>query len=98
DRVDVDDRISRTRLVTRYGYHHGYFDGVEREFRGFGMVEQWDSEAFAALADDPGADIDGASTLPPMLTRSWFHTGAFVQGARVSLQFRQAYWQGPRPP
>ena len=25
-------------------YHHGYFDGVEREFRGFGLVEQLDTE------------------------------------------------------
>ena len=44
------DRISRNRFVTRYAYHHGYFDGVEREFRGFGMVEQWDTEEFAALS------------------------------------------------
>jgi hypothetical protein len=42
------DRVSRNRFVTRYAYHHGYFDGVEREFRGFGMVEQWDTEEFAA--------------------------------------------------
>ena len=30
----------------RYAYHHGYFDGVEREFRGFGRVEQVDVEDF----------------------------------------------------
>ena len=23
---------------------YSYFDGQEREFRGFGMVEQWDTE------------------------------------------------------
>jgi hypothetical protein len=45
------DHISRNRFVTRYAYHHGYFDGEEREFRGFGMVEQWDTEQFAALAE-----------------------------------------------
>ena len=50
ERVETYDRISRNRFVTRYAYHHGYFDGVEREFRGFGMVEQWDTEEFAALS------------------------------------------------
>ncbi|MCP4288289.1 MAG: hypothetical protein GY792_28290, partial [Gammaproteobacteria bacterium] len=47
ERVETFDHISRNRFVTRYAYHHGYFDGVEREFRGFGMVEQWDTERFA---------------------------------------------------
>ena len=50
ERVETYDRISRNRFVTRYAYHHGYFDGEEREFRGFGMVEQWDTEEFAALS------------------------------------------------
>ena len=50
ERVETYDRISRNRFVTRYAYHHGYFDGVEREFRGFGMVEQWDTEEIAALS------------------------------------------------
>jgi Insecticide toxin TcdB middle/N-terminal region len=36
ERVETYDRISRNRFVTRYAYHHGYFDGEEREFRGFG--------------------------------------------------------------
>ena len=35
--------MSRVRFVSEYRYHHGYFDGAEREFRGFGMVEQTDS-------------------------------------------------------
>ena len=46
ERVETIDWIGRNRLVTRYAYHHGYFDGYEREFRGFGMVEQWDTEEF----------------------------------------------------
>ena len=50
ERVETYDHISRNRFVTRYAYHHGYFDGEEREFRGFGMVEQWDTEEFAALS------------------------------------------------
>ncbi len=44
ERVETLDRISRNRFVTRYRYRHGYFDGGEREFRGFGRVDQWDTE------------------------------------------------------
>ncbi|HUG66473.1 MAG TPA: SpvB/TcaC N-terminal domain-containing protein, partial [Pirellulaceae bacterium] len=36
ERVETYDRISGNRFLTRYAYHHGYFDGTEREFRGFG--------------------------------------------------------------
>ena len=40
ERVETNDRVNRNRFVTRYSYHHGFYDGFEREFRGFGMVEQ----------------------------------------------------------
>ena len=36
--------------VNDYTYHHGYYDGLEREFRGFGMVETWDTESFEAFS------------------------------------------------
>ena len=51
ERVETYDRVSRNRFVTRYSYHHGFYDGVEREFRGFGRVDQLDTEAFAALSE-----------------------------------------------
>ena len=95
DHVEVYDAISRTRFATRYAYHHGYYDGVEREFRGFGMVEQWDSETFAAFAGDPAVNLDEANALPPVLTRTWFHTGAYLQGARISLLFKDQYYREP---
>jgi RHS repeat-associated protein len=91
ERVETYDRISGNRFVTRYAYHHGYFDGTEREFRGFGMVEQWDTEEFAALSErssfPTGANIDQASHIPPALTRSWFHTGAYLDRNRISNFF-----------
>ncbi|HEV8483197.1 MAG TPA: SpvB/TcaC N-terminal domain-containing protein, partial [Blastocatellia bacterium] len=86
--VETYDWISRNYFVTRYAYHHGYFDGVEREFRGFGMVEQWDTEEFAALSssgDFPtGANVDPTSHVPPVLTKTWFHTGVYVGRDHVS--------------
>ena len=45
-RVEVIDAISGGKLTTEYRYHHGYWDGAEREFRGFGRVEQRDTETF----------------------------------------------------
>jgi RHS repeat-associated protein len=87
ERVEIYDHISRNRFVTRYSYHHGYFDGDEREFRGFGRVDQWDTEEFAALVggDLPAGDnVDPASHVPPVLTRTWFHTGAFIRRDHIS--------------
>ena len=88
ERVETYDRISRNHFVTRYAYHHGYFDGFEREFRGFGMVEQWDTEEFAALTEGgtlpEATNLDAASHVPPVLTRTWFHTGVYVGREHVS--------------
>lgn len=95
ERVETLDRVAGSRFVTRYAYHHGYFDGPEREFRGFGMVEQWDTGEFAALGPVPGGtNLDASSHVPPVLTRTWFHTGA-PDDAAGSLpdRFRAGYYQ-----
>ena len=80
ERVDTYDHISGNHFTTRYAYHHGYFDGKEREFRGFGMVEQWDSED--TLRE--GTNLVAASRVPPVLTRTWFHTGIYLGRDHVS--------------
>lgn len=91
ERVQSYDHISRNRFVTRYSYHHGYFDGEEREFRGFARVDQLDTEAFAALAVDgvlpDDTNVDAASHVPPVLTKTWFHTGVYFGGERISNFF-----------
>jgi hypothetical protein len=101
DRVEIRDRVTKNRFVTRYAYHHGYFDGPEREFRGFGLVEQWDTEEFAVLnasADFPDAtNVDAASHVPPVYTRSWYHTGVYLQGGRISRLFEEDYYQEADP-
>ncbi len=99
ERMETYDRISRNRFVSRFAYHHGFFDGVEREFRGFGMVEQWDTEEFAALSESDafpaGDNVEAASHVPPTLTRTWIHTGAFRRGAAISRQFETEYYREP---
>src|SRR5208283_1630663 len=99
ERVETYDRISRNHFVTRYTYHHGYYDGVEREFRGFGMVEQLDTEQFKALAAGgapaEAANLDAASHVPPVRTRTWFHTGVFVDHQRISRHLAHQYYGAP---
>ena len=87
-----------TRKASRYAYHHGYFDGYEREFRGFGLVEQWDTEEFradTAFDDDDFVNWDTQSWSPPMLTRTWYHTGAFLHAPEVSQRYVSEYWTEP---
>ena len=97
DRVETIDRVNRNRFTTRYAYHHGYSDGFEREFRGFGLVEHWDTEDLAVLEAATGGfeNLDPASDLPPVLTRTWIHTGVFPGEDWVSRQYAREYWHQP---
>lgn len=90
--VETYDHISQSRFVSRYHYHHGYFDGQEREFRGFGMVEQWDTEEFKSLNKNNHFDgeVDNqneASYIPPVYTKTWYHTGIYHGRDKVSNFF-----------
>jgi Insecticide toxin TcdB middle/N-terminal region len=97
ERVETYDWVSRNRFVTRYSYHHAYYDGIEREFRGFGRVDQYDTEELGALSESgalsDAANIDASSYVPPVLTRTWFHTGAHFGAARISRHFEHEYWR-----
>ena len=101
-RVETYDYVSRNRFVSSYSYHHGYFDPIEREFRGFGMVEQLDTEELAALSKSDvfpvGENVCGNSNVPPVLTRTWFHTGVFLGNDRVSRHLAHEYYREPVSP
>lgn len=84
ERVERIDHIARSTLVTRFAYHHGFYDGHEREFHGFACVEQWDAESFAA----------GELDLPPVRTVSWFHTGAWLEHEPLALALAREYYRG----
>lgn len=77
ERVEKRDLVSNTKLVSKYRYAHGYFDGVEREFRGFAQVEQRDVES-----------VVGEFDLPPVVTKTWFHNGAFPEESRLEADFK----------
>jgi RHS repeat-associated protein len=100
ERVETYDRVSSNRFVSRYTYHHGYFDGPEREFRGFGRVEQLDTEEIGSVSSDElsslGTNLDVASFVPPIRTKTWFHTGAYVEGEKISRHFEHEYYGAPK--
>ncbi|MEP7259053.1 MAG: toxin TcdB middle/N-terminal domain-containing protein, partial [Flavitalea sp.] len=81
-RVMVEDKISQTRFVNEYSYHHGYFDAPEREFRGFAKVIQKDSESFENfIAQKTGSVtqvVEKDFFQPVVTTIHWFHTGAYL--------------------
>ena len=87
ERVENRDLVSNTKLVSTYRYRHGYYDGVEREFRGFAHVEQRDAES-----------VVGEFDLPPVVTKTWFHNGAFLEGGKLEAYFKdpanQEYFTG----
>ena len=86
EKTESYDLISGTHLVSTYSYHHGFYDGEEREFRGFGRVERQDAETLT-VDDHP-------LTVPPILTKTWYHTGAWQQEGSLSRQYEQEYFQG----
>ncbi|MBD1847611.1 toxin [Cyanobacteria bacterium FACHB-63] len=96
EKVTVTDKWRQTRFSTSYTYHHGYFDGVEREFRGFGRVEQVDVESYGEFANGNSASpyITADKTLyqPPVKTVSWHHTGALLENKRILSQFQHEYF------
>ena len=93
ERVIARDEVGRNRFVTRYKYHHGYFDGEEREFRGFGMVEQWDAESYGDLIHrTPAANEVDSSHVPAVHTKTWFHTGTFLDERGIFRHFITEYY------
>jgi Salmonella virulence plasmid 65kDa B protein/Insecticide toxin TcdB middle/C-terminal region/Insecticide toxin TcdB middle/N-terminal region len=98
-RVETYDYVSRNRFVSRKTYHHGYYDGVEREFRGFARVEELDTEELGSLTDSgtfPAATNENASwNIPPVLTKTWYHTGVFMKGKEISRHLAGEYYREP---
>jgi RHS repeat-associated protein len=101
-KVEVIDQISQGKLSTSYTYHHGYWDGAETEFRGFGRVDQRDTETFA---DFHGSGLHNQQLFnavtdqqfsPPLETRTWFHQGPVGDefGDWAELDYSQEYWPG----
>ncbi len=92
-RVETHEQVTNTLLVQEYAYHHGYFDPVEREFRGFGRIDQTDTESFSRWTRQDASNVlDKGFHQPVVLTRSWFHTGAPADDGDALSLFQADYW------
>lgn len=92
-KVRVEDQVRETLFTTSYSYHHGFYDRIEREFRGFGRVEQLDTESFETFRLHNASNVV-AETLhqPPVKTVSWFHNGASLKHQTLSQAYQQEYY------
>ncbi len=95
-RVSVTDQWRGSTFSTVYSYHHGYFDGPEREFRGFARVEQLDVEDFGTFAQgntgSPYITDDQRLYQPPIKTITWYHTGAALDRRRILRQLESEFF------
>src|ERR1019366_75984 len=87
-RVTTTDSVTGTVFDRLYRYRHGYYNHAEREFRGFGMIEETDSESFDRFQASGATNVVDATVFQaPVRTRTWYHTGAYVRGATILRQF-----------
>ena len=92
-KVEQIDHVTGWKFATTYAYHHGYFDGAEREFRGFGLVDQWDTESFSDFEATAQQSSQIEHFRPPVRTRTWFHTGAWRDDGTLSRAFLEEYYK-----
>ncbi|MBS1586682.1 MAG: VCBS repeat-containing protein [Bacteroidetes bacterium] len=83
--ITTSDDVSDTSYTQTYTYHHGYYDHEEREFRGFGRVESTDTDV---------AHLDETNQLDqyPVLTKTWYHTGAWMLEGTLLEKFATEYY------
>jgi Salmonella virulence plasmid 65kDa B protein/Insecticide toxin TcdB middle/C-terminal region/Insecticide toxin TcdB middle/N-terminal region len=72
--TQIDD-ITGNRLTQGFTYRGGYYDRFEREFRGFALLMQTDTEATSAERAQDGFTA-------PILSKTWFHTGESIDPPR----------------
>ncbi len=98
ERLDTTDAVSGAKYTSCYSYHHGCYDGVEREFRGFACVDATDTDAvpsasgigeFTSTPPVVGDEFE----LAPVLRRTWFHTGAFFGWGDIAAHLQLEYWE-----
>ncbi|VVM56982.1 SpvB/TcaC N-terminal domain-containing protein [Pseudomonas fluorescens] len=69
------DEITGNCLTQTFTWREGFYDSRDREFRGFGQLQQTDSES-ASGADDVGFS-------EPVRVYTWFHTGQSMDRPRT---------------
>ncbi|WPN96611.1 SpvB/TcaC N-terminal domain-containing protein [Pseudomonas sp. MUP55] len=62
------DEITGNQLTQSVSYRQAYYDRQDREFRGFGLLLQTDTDSRKGSPPTPGSSA-------PVLSKTWFHTG-----------------------
>ncbi|HAS6641375.1 MULTISPECIES: SpvB/TcaC N-terminal domain-containing protein [Vibrio] len=81
--TEITDEVTGNRLVSTASYRHGVWDGREKEFRGFGFVEVYDTDILTAQGS-------AAEISMPTITRSWYATGL----SEVDKALVKEFWLG----
>lgn len=94
DHYEVFDQIGNTRALKRFEYHDGYYDGAEREQRGFAQVDMYDNEPLQASVLGPAATLSA----PPSLIRTWFHLGVEMTQSLAPIDTYRGRYSAPAAP
>ena len=92
-KVETFDHISKARFASSYSYHHGYYDHAEREFRGFGRVDQIDTEDYEHFVKGESSNVvERVLHQTPMLIKTWFHNGFYLDKDHILSQYQAEYF------
>ncbi|KAJ2899080.1 SpvB-domain-containing protein [Zalerion maritima] len=102
-KVVTYDHLSRSYQTKKYRYHDGYFDGVEREFRGFGVSKTTTFECFLlerSASSFPGPEeVECAFTpTPPSLQVSWYNVGMWTELEQARSIYQSEFYPLPGLP
>ncbi|MGH1337274.1 MAG: SpvB/TcaC N-terminal domain-containing protein [Aureispira sp.] len=93
EKVTSIDHIQQTIFTQQYRYAHGYYDQIEREFRGFGRVETLDTTSLDELLSTGANNVQIDHYQVPIKTISWYHTGACFKEKDLIAAYEEEYYQ-----
>lgn len=86
-KTTIHDALSNSHYTSLFSYHHGYYDGEEREFKGFGRVDTQDTEYFF--------NSGTPEYVAPVLTRTWYNVGCPEKQYNLLMkQYQKEYFKG----
>ncbi|MDU9005966.1 SpvB/TcaC N-terminal domain-containing protein [Sedimentitalea todarodis] len=97
-RLQTRDLVAETARVETFSYHHGHYDTVDREFRGFARVDRRDSETASHFSATDGGTLPDPLDQAPVLTRTWYHTGGGPDARHLPLGLRAEFFRDPAHP
>lgn len=95
EKITVIDKINKAYYTSSFKFHDGHYDHVERAFIGFGYVETWDTETYDNTnSQSPWQTTKEENYVPPVYTRTWYHTGASFDNPAVMANYKAHFFKG----